>query len=229
MPPLVAFHVAAGTVSVLTGAAALCFRKGSPLHRRTGLVFAVSMLAMSASGAFIAAFVRPSRLNAISGVLTFYLVATGWAVLRRKPGRPDAWDAAALLVALAIGATGLTFAWNVAHRSAGAAAGYAVFGGTALLFAASDVRMFVRGGVSGTQRIARHLWRLGLALWIAVSSLFLGQAQVFPAAVREAHVLPVPVLAVAAVTVFWLCRIAFTKASTRRIGALRPVRLQEGR
>jgi uncharacterized membrane protein len=229
MSPLVAFHVAAGTVSVLSGAAALFVRKGSPLHRRTGLVFAVSMLAMSASGAFIAAFVRSSRLNTLAGVLTFYLVATGWSVLRRKPGRPDAWDAGALLLALAIGATGLTFAWNVAHRSPVTATGCVVFGATALLFAASDVRMFVRGGVSGTQRIARHLWRMGLALWIAVSSLFLGQAQVFPAAVRAAHVLPVPVLAVAAVTVFWLCRVAFTRSPAWRIGALRPVHVQEGR
>ena len=32
---------------------------------------------VSASGAFIAAFVRPSRLNVLAGLLTFYLVATG--------------------------------------------------------------------------------------------------------------------------------------------------------
>jgi uncharacterized membrane protein len=45
LSPLLAFHVGAGTVGVLSGALALAFRKGSRLHRSTGLVFAVSMLA----------------------------------------------------------------------------------------------------------------------------------------------------------------------------------------
>jgi uncharacterized membrane protein len=214
--PLLAFHVGAGTVGVLSGALALCFRKGSRRHRGTGLVFAVSMLALSASGLYVAGFVRPSRLNGIAGLLTLYLVATGWSAVRRKPGRPDTWDVAALLLALGVGATAFAFAWGAAHRSAGATVGYAIFGSVALLFAGFDVRMIVRGGVSAAQRIGRHLWRMGLALWIAVASLFLGQARVFPAALREAHVLPVPVLVLAAVLVFWLWRVVFTGASRTR-------------
>jgi uncharacterized membrane protein len=210
MAPLMAFHIAAGTVGVLSGLAALGLRKGSRLHRRIGAVFAVSMLLMSASGAFIAAFVRPSRLNVIAGLLTFYLVATGWSAVRRPPGRPDAWDRAALLFALTVGVAGLAFA--ATSRSGGVAAACSIFGFVALLFAASDVRLLVRGALSGPQRVARHLWRMGLALWIAVASLFLGQARVFPAALREAHLLPVPVLIVAAAMVFWLCKVRFTKA-----------------
>jgi hypothetical protein len=205
------FHVVAGTAGVLSGALALAFRKGSRRHRAAGLAFAGSMLAMSASGAYVAGFVRPSRLNVIAGLLTFYLVATGWAAVRRKPGKPDAWDVAGLLLALAVGTTGLAFAWGAARRgSTATAVTCAVFGSVGLLLAAFDVRMLLRGGVSRAQRLGRHLWRMGLALWIAVASLFLGQARVFPTAVREAHVLPVPVLVVAVVVVFWLCRVLFT-------------------
>ncbi len=40
------------------------------------------------------------------------------------------------------------------------AGAYFIFGSVALLFAAGDVRMLVRGGISGAQRIARHLWRM---------------------------------------------------------------------
>jgi uncharacterized membrane protein len=216
-----AFHIAAGTSGVLSGALALVFRKGSRGHRAAGLVFAVSMLAMSASGAYAASFVRPSRLNVIAGLLTFYLVATGWSAVRRPPGRPDRWDVAGLLLALAVGTTGLAFASGAAGRgSTSTAVACAIFGSVALLFAVFDVRMLARGGVSGAQRIGRHLWRMGLALWIAVASLFLGQARVFPAGLRDAHVLPVPVLVVAAVVVFWLCRVLFTGAHS--VAASRP-------
>ena len=54
------------------------------------------------------------------------------------------------------------------------------------------------------------------ALWIAVASLFLGQARAFPAAIRETHLLPVPVLVLAGVLVFWLCRVVFTRADRTR-------------
>ena len=217
MSPLMAFHIAAGTVGVLSGLTALALRKGSRRHRRIGVVFAVSMLAMAASGAFIAAFVRPSRLNVIAGLLTFYLVATGWSALRRPPGRPpDVRDRAGLLFALAVGVAGLAFA--ATSRSGATAVACSLFGSVALLFAASDVRLLVRGSLSGPQRVGRHLWRMGLALWIAVASLFLGQAKVFPLAIRQAHLLPVPVLVVAAAMIFWLFKVRFTSAYATRRG-----------
>jgi hypothetical protein len=44
---------------------------------------------------------------------------------------------------------------------------YFVFGALALLSATGDVRMLVRGEVSGTNRIVRHLWRMSVAFFIA--------------------------------------------------------------
>ena len=212
MPPLLAFHVAAGTVAVLAGSAVLAVRKGTRLHRRIGLVFAVSMLAMAASGAIVATFVRPSRLNAVAGLLTSYLVATGWSAGRRSPGTPGPFDLAAAAFALAVGVTGLALAGS------GGGPGCAVFGLVALVFAAFDVRMLLGSGPAAPRRLARHLWRMGLAFWIAVASLFLGQAKAFPAAVRETRLLPVPVLLVAGVMVFWLIRIRFTRAHVALAG-----------
>jgi hypothetical protein len=40
---------------------------------------------------------------------------------------------------------------------------YFVFGSVALLSASGDVRMLVRGGIFGTKRIVRHLWRVSFA------------------------------------------------------------------
>jgi hypothetical protein len=61
------------------------------------------------------------------------------------------------------------------------AGAYFFFGVLALLSAAGDVRMLLPAGVSGRQRLVRHLWRICFGWFIATISFFLGQQQVFPA------------------------------------------------
>ena len=51
---------------------------------------------------------------------------------------------------------------------------YFFLGSVAVLATAGDVRMLVRGGISGKQRIARHLWRMCFGLFIAAGSFFMG-------------------------------------------------------
>jgi hypothetical protein len=75
--------------------------------------------------------------------------------------------------------------------------------------------MIARGGVFGAARIARHLWRMCAALYIAVMSFFLGQSQVFPYAVRRTGLLVVPGIVVVVLMIFWLIRVLFTKAYKR--------------
>ena len=211
-PPLVLFHISAGMVGLLSGAVAASLRKGSRRHGVAGNVFVVSMLGMSATGAYMA-FVAPHRetINVLMGTLTFYLVATAWRTARRRNGGTDVFDGGALLVALAV-ATGLANLGLDALRDGASPALYIVFGSVALLASLLDVRMIVGGGVFGAARIARHLWRMCAALFIAVASLFLGQPQVFPDALRASGLLAVPPLLVLILLVFWLIRVSFTRA-----------------
>src|SRR5271155_5710231 len=58
------------------------------------------------------------------------------------------------------------------------------FGAILLLATAGDIQMLARGGISGRQRVTRHLWRMCYGLFIATGSFFLGQQQVFPAFLR---------------------------------------------
>jgi hypothetical protein len=85
----------------------------------------------------------------------------------------------------------------------------------ALLAAALDLRMIVRGGVQGAARIARHLWRMCAAWFIATTSLFVGQPQLFSYAVRRSGVLIVPSVVIVALLLFWLARVLFTRAYRR--------------
>jgi hypothetical protein len=215
--PILKFHLCAAIIGLPAGYPALFFRKGSRLHRGAGNVFFVSMLGMSGSGAYMAAFVKPNIGNVFGGVLTFYLVATGWLTVMRKEKETGLIEFGLLLLALTQGLAGLIYGWQAANSATGLkdgypAAMYFVFGSLALLFAAWDVRMLVRGGVSGGQRIGRHLWRMCFALLIAAGSFFLGKQQHFPEALRGSWLVKAPVLLVVALMIYWLIRVRFMSA-----------------
>ena len=77
-------HIIAGLVAITAGAVALYAVKGSTLHRRSGMIFAVAMLTMTSSAVTMAAFLNPNIGNVIAGLLTFYLVSTGLLTMMRS-------------------------------------------------------------------------------------------------------------------------------------------------
>lgn len=220
MSPLLLIHICAAVVGLLSGFLTMAFRKGSGLHGAAGNVFFVSMLIMSASAAYLAAFRKPNMMNVVVGLLTFYLVATAWWAAKRRDGGASPFDFGALLFVLAVGVAGVGFGFEAANSPKGTkdgmpAAAYFIFGSVALLCASSDLRMFVRGGVSGSNRIARHLWRMSLALLIATLSFFPGQARQLPEWLRENNFLYVPHLLLIGSMVFWMYRVRFRKRLPR--------------
>jgi hypothetical protein len=220
--PILVLHICAGILGLLSGAAAMSFRKGSRWHRVAGNVFFVSMLGMSTAGAYLA-FMKHQMNNVFGGALAFYLVTTAWATGRRRDGETSIFDWGALLVALAVGAIILTYGFEVANSPTvpkdGIPAGmYFFLGSVALLSAAGDVRMLVRGGVFGVHRIARHLWRMCFSLFIATGSFFLGQQQVFPHWLRKTNILFLPAILPLILLIFWLFRVLFTNAYKRKLG-----------
>jgi hypothetical protein len=222
--PLLILHICSAIVGLLSGWAAIFFRKGSRRHRAAGNVFFISMLSMSGSAVFMA-FMKQEIVNVIAGVLTFYLVATAWLTVMRKEGETGLSELGAMLVALAVGAACLIFGWEASQSATGSkdgypAAAYFVFASVALLSGAGDVRMLIRGGVSGAPRVARHLWRMCFALFIATISAFAGKrSEMFPEAIRKTHLLNVPVIAIVVLMIFWLCRVLFTKRFKKKVTA----------
>ncbi|MES2127693.1 MAG: hypothetical protein V4463_10510 [Pseudomonadota bacterium] len=207
-------HIGAGGIGLVSGAAALALRKGSVWHGRAGRVFVAAMLTMSAIGASVAPFLpAPERASVVAGVLTFYLVLTSWVTVCDKSGSGGRlFDVGALLVALCVTGTGALFIRMASLSPTGTLDGqprqafylFVLVGSLAL---AGDVRLVWQGGVTGAQRIARHLWRMCVALFIAAASLFLGQQQVFPAALRGSAWLFVPELVIVLLLLFWLGRV----------------------
>jgi len=221
-------HISMGLVAILSGAAALVFRKGSRPHDMVGHVFFVSMLIMASMGATLAMTYSPNRGNVMGGGLTFYLVATAWATVRRKPGETGRLEIALALLGAAVATAGYTFGTMAAISPTNTLDKYHpslffIFGSVAALLVAFDVRMIVRGGVTGAPRLTRHLLRMCLAMFMATSSLFLGQQQVFPMAVRHSGLLPVPVVLVVLALLYSLIRVRVWPWA-RRVRAARRAR-----
>ena len=205
-------HISMGLVGILSGAAALSFRKGSRAHEMVGHVFFVSMLIMASMGATLAMTYSPNRGNVMGGGLTFYMVATAWATVRRRPGETGRLEIALALLGSAVATAGYTFGTMAALSPTNTLDKYPpplyfIFGSVALLLTAFDVRMIARGGVTGAVRLTRHLLRMCLAMFMATASLFLGQPQVFPMAVRHSGLLRVPVILVVLALFYSLIRI----------------------
>ncbi|MBT9492081.1 MAG: DUF2306 domain-containing protein [Paucibacter sp.] len=208
-------HIGAGSVGLLSGVAAFVARKGSQAHRLAGKVFVVSMLIMSGIGACVAPFLpTPERASVIAGILTFYLVLSSWMAVKRKPGQIDRFDYGLLLTSLSLSAAAAFFI-GLASQSPGGkldgqpAEAFVMFVLIGSLAAVGDLRLILRRGVSGATRIARHLWRMTVALFIAANALFLGQPQVFPKALRSSGLLFVPALLILALLLFWLAHTAW--------------------
>ena len=209
--PILVLHICAGITGILSGTAAMSFRKGSHGHRMAGNVFFISMLSMSAAGAYLA-LMKHQMNNVFGGILAFYLVATAWMTAKRRDGETGIFDWGALLVALPVGVVIVAYGFEAAKsptRSIGGVpAGMFFFlGSVALLSAAGDVRMLARGGVFGAKRVVRHLWRMCFSFFIATGSFFLGQQQVFPAFLRKTNLLFVPAILPLILMIFWLWRV----------------------
>lgn len=220
MSPLLFIHIVSASLALLSGAAVFAMRKGTSLHRQVGNVFFVSMLIMSALGAYLAEL-KHIDSSVMAGIFTFYLVATGWMTIRRRPGTIGAFEIGACVVGLGIAAFDLGMGWKTLDRPSDGVP-YLIFGAVAAIASVSDLKMIRQRGLSGGKRIARHLWRMGMAMFIATASLFLGQQKVLPAAVHGSPILFVPVFLVLGLTIYWLIRTRFAGGFRSRIIANQP-------
>ena len=214
--PMLFLHICGGSLGLLSGAAAMIYRKGSRGHRLAGNVFVISMLALGGSGAYMA-MMKSQPGNVLAGTLTCYLVATSWMTAKRGDAETGIFDWGALLVILAVAAAELTFGFEAAMSPTGRKFGFPpapffIFGIVASLLASGDIRMMVRGGISGTKRLARHLWRMCFALFIASASVFLARPHLFPAIFRKSGLLVLLTVAPLILMIFWLLRVRYANA-----------------
>lgn len=217
---MVWLHILMGAVGLISGWVAISVEKGRRWHGIAGQVFVGSMLTMAASGTLLAALECNAK-STLGGGFTFYLVGTAWITVNHRMK----WSRQILasLAAFAILLVGYALLRTIQSLNAGGAGSIAFelfIAILAMLSALSDARQLRVGAVSGRARVARHAWRMVLALALASAAFFLGQADEFPRALQHFGLLSMPVMLAMLAIPYWLARIRWGRwtASRRKAG-----------
>ena len=216
-------HIAGGSIAMASGAACLAVRKGGRLHRVSGRVFIAAMLVMATAATLLAAQLM-DWANLPGGLFATYLVMTGWAALMHNKARA-AWICQA---ALALGGGAAAAALLLAAQANASASGlingkpaplFAIFAGITLFAVSQDMLLLRRQQPTRRQQLARHIWRMCTALFLATGSFFLGQQKVMPTWMQGSPLLFVLALSPLLLMGFWMLRTALWKRSDTAISA----------
>jgi uncharacterized membrane protein len=203
---LLPFHVLGGAIAIVSGLLALYTAKGSRVHRRSGKTFVGAMLVMSLSGAIIAIGREGAQINIPAGLVTAYLVITALLTVRPSSARSRQVERGAMVAAFVLGIASFVSAFVTAGQGQpGFAVPLVMFGVIASLAAVGDRRMLAAGGLEGSARLKRHLWRMSVALFIAAASFFLGPVRRIPEPLRTLPFRLIP-LVVLLTMAYWLWR-----------------------
>jgi uncharacterized membrane protein len=204
-------HIAAGGLALVSGFVALFAAKGARLHRKSGLLFVGAMVVMGLSGAAIAA-VTGVPGSVFGGLLAAYLVVSGWTTVRPLAAGGRWLHLGGMVVAFVVGLVAVEGVIETLAAGAFARNGVPVpmtlfIGSIALSAGVGDLRILRSGPLRGARRIARHLWRMCFALFVASGSFFLGQADEIPEPLRIYPVLTLLAVLPLVALLYWLWRV----------------------
>jgi uncharacterized membrane protein len=207
-----AVHFAAGLAAIVIGAIALAAAKGGRLHKQSGLLFTGAMVVLGLTAAGIGIYERvPSQVFA--GLLAAYMVFSAMTTVKPLPGVGQRFNIALMVLAFAYAVTSLyggVHEWldpTVQVVGRPRVVPPLVIGSVMMLAAIGDLRSIRAGGLRGTRRLARHLWRMCFGLFIATGSFFLGQMKFIPEPVRIVPLLLVLAFAPILFLFYWLWRV----------------------
>jgi uncharacterized membrane protein len=204
---LLQVHVAAGGLALVLGAVALLAKKGGTVHRRSGLLFVYAMVVMSISASILG--------NVGGGLMTVYFVGTALTTVRPVSAWTRTINAAALTVAVGLALAGIWAGVKAFNSPRGFLDGvpflmHFFIATVMILAAAGDVRIMRSGGPRGGPRLARHLWRMCFALFIAAGSFFSIRervATILPEPFTTAPMRALPILLLFGAMFYWLWRV----------------------
>lgn len=221
---LLPIHIAAGGLAVVLGAVALIVKKGGAVHRRSGLLFVYAMLVMGFSASLLGFLKSPTDGNVFIGLMTAYFVGTALTAVRPVSPWTRMIDGVALTVVAGL-ALGTLVSGVKAFNNPGLSPGGVPFRTIGVmsfvlatvmtLAAAGDVRILRSGPPRGGRRLARHLWRMCFALFMAAGSFFSIRervAKILPEPFTTGPMRALPILLLFGAMFYWLWRVRGRRA-----------------
>ena len=216
---LLPIHIVAGALAIILGAIALSVKKGGTAHRRAGMLFVYAMIVMGVTASILEFMKSAAVSNLGAAILSLYFVGTALTTVRPPTRWTRAIDASALTVAVLLallmmlgGVTGISkpglSSGGVPFRTIAVMS--FILASVLLLAAAGDVRIMRSGLPRGGPRLARHLWRMCFALFIAAGSFFSIRervASVLPEPFTSGPMRALPIVLLFGAMFYWLWRV----------------------
>ncbi len=182
-------------------------KKGGTVHRGSGLLFVYAMLVMGISAAFLG--------NVGGGLMAVYFVVTALTTVRPVSPWTRGLNVAALVLVLGLAFLDILGGVKAFNSPRGVLEGvpfpmFFFLAAIMLLAAMGDVRIMRFGMPRGGPRLARHLWRMCFALFIAAGSFFSIRervAKILPEPFTTAPMRTLPILLVFGAMFYWLWRV----------------------
>jgi hypothetical protein len=156
---LLAVHVLAGNVALLSAAGAVIAKKGGRAHAWVGRAFAAGMTIIFLT-AVPMTVMKPNLFLFLVALFNFYLVSTGWLRATNRTGVPSRleWGIAIAMVVAAVAMVGQSLVMIAGIHGMGLV--LLVFGLIGGVLALRDIAALRRRQFRGTERIASHLTRM---------------------------------------------------------------------
>src|SRR5947209_342618 len=212
---LLSIRIVAGGLAIVLGGIALLASKGATLHRRSGLLFVYAMLTMGISGSILALRQSLTNANVLGGFMSAYFVITALTTVRPVSAWTRRLNVGALVVSIALAVIEIGLGFKALASPRGMINGVPFFmlfflATITTLAAAGDVRVMRLGALRAGPRLARHLWRMCFALFIAAGSFFSIRARVakiLPEPFTGPVMRALPVVLVFVAMFYWLWRV----------------------
>ncbi len=212
---LLPIHIIAGGLAIVLGAVALVAFKGATLHRKSGLLFVYAMLVMGFSGSILALRLSWTNMNVLGGFMAAYFVVTALTTVRPASVWTRWLNRAGLLVVVTLSVTDIVLgfkAFGSPHQAIEGVPFFMLFFMATItgLAAVGDVRLLRLGALPAAGRLARHLWRMCFALFIAAGSFFSIRervAKILPEPFTTPLMRALPVLLIFVAMFYWLWRV----------------------
>ncbi len=212
---LLPVHIVAGGLAIILGGIALVASKGATLHRRSGLLFVYAMLTMGISGSILALRQSLTNPNVLGGFMSAYFVITALTTVRPASTWTRWLNSVALFVAIALTLFEIGLGIEALESPGRTINGVPFFMPFFLaivttLAAAGDIRAMRTRALRAAPRLARHLWRMCFALFIAAGSFFSIRARVakiLPEPFTTPAMRALPIVLVFVAMFYWLWRV----------------------
>ena len=156
MNGLLALHIVAGSLALVSAGAAMAVKKGGQSHKWAGSTFFYSMVVIFLTAVIMAVLTSNTFLFLVA-LFSFYLAFSGWRFARNRSGEPHWIDWLAVIIMGLSGLLMVLLAFKDYPQFTSTSVTLNVFGFIAIVLGLADTKSHRDRAATGKVRIAKHL------------------------------------------------------------------------